>query len=184
VRLTPYRRRTARRCSPRRGRKGWEGLIAKRADSVYSDRRSRDWLEDEVRAGPGARDRRLHRAAGVAYGARRATARLLRRRPAALRGQGRHRLRPGDAARPRRAPARRCAATTRRSPDASIRERGVTWVEPELVAQGRFTGVDAVRAPAPPALPRAARRQAARDVLCARRPRGDGPPGGRAPVEP
>jgi DNA ligase D-like protein (predicted ligase) len=25
--------------------KGWEGVIAKRADSVYSDRRSRDWLK-------------------------------------------------------------------------------------------------------------------------------------------
>ena len=96
----------------------------------------------QVRAGPGARDRRLH-------GAARARATEL----GALLvgyydgdGQLRYAGKVGtgfderDAARPRRAAARRCAATTRRSPTrARSGERGVTWVEPELVAQVGFT---------------------------------------------
>ena len=39
--------------------------------------------------------------------------------------------------------------------DAAHQERGATWVEPELVAAGRLHRVDARRAPAPSALPRA-----------------------------
>ena len=41
---------------------GWEGVIAKRADSVYTDKRSKRLAEVQVRAGPGAGDRRLHAA--------------------------------------------------------------------------------------------------------------------------
>src|SRR5947208_1399176 len=45
IRLTPYRRERGEAFYAEACRKGWEGLIAKRADSVYTDRRSRDWLK-------------------------------------------------------------------------------------------------------------------------------------------
>ena len=92
---------------------------------------------------------------------RRAAARLLRGRAAALRGQGRHRLHPRDAARPRASGSRRCAATTRRSPTRRARATR-PGCEPRLVAQIGFTRVDARRAPAPSAVPRPARRQGRR----------------------
>ena len=160
VRLTPYRNEAGEALFAEACRKGWEGVIAKRADSPYRATRSQRLAEVQVRAGPGARDRRLHGAEGLAHRVRRAAARLLRRRRAPLRRQGRHRLRPRDAARPRRAGCARSPATTRRSPTPTqIRERGITWVEPELVAQVGVHRVDPRRPPAPPALPRAARRQ-------------------------
>ena len=92
----------------------------------------------QVHGRAGARDRRLHRAAGQPQRPRRAAARLLRGRPAALRRQGRH----GLHARPRcatwRRGSRRCAA--RRSPFADVvREPHATWVEPRLVAQVGFS---------------------------------------------
>ena len=79
-------------------RNGLEGVIAKRADSPYRGSRSRDWLklkchaEQELVIGgftapKGSRDR-VRRAAGG----------LQRGRRAPLRREGRHRLRPGDAA--------------------------------------------------------------------------------------
>ena len=154
---------TARSSSREACRKGWEGLIAKRADCPYTDGALARLAEVQVRAGPGAGDRRLHRRRGASRAElRRAAARLLRRRGrAALRRQGRHRLRRGDAARPRRAAARRCAATTPPFADAARDHASATatWVEPELVAADRLHRVDARRPPAPPALPRAARRQ-------------------------
>ena len=58
--------------------------------------------EVQVRPQPGAGDRRLHRAEGLARGAGRAAHRLLRGRRAALRGQGGHRLRRRHAEGPRR----------------------------------------------------------------------------------
>ena len=86
----------------------------------------------------GARHRRLHGAARQPHRPRRAAARLLRRRPPALRGQGR-----APASRRRRCATwprgwRRCAATARRSPtrSASATRRG--WSR-ELVAQVGFT---------------------------------------------
>jgi bifunctional non-homologous end joining protein LigD len=46
VRWTPYRRaHEAERLLAETCRKGWEGLIAKRADSPYAGKRSRDWLK-------------------------------------------------------------------------------------------------------------------------------------------
>ncbi|HEX8067967.1 MAG TPA: non-homologous end-joining DNA ligase [Thermoleophilaceae bacterium] len=45
LRLTPYRRREGRRLYAEACRRGWEGLIAKRADSTYVQARSRDWLK-------------------------------------------------------------------------------------------------------------------------------------------
>ena len=127
-------------CCAEACRNGWEGLIAKRADSPYAGKRSRDWLkfkcsaEQELVIGGYTAPR------GSRERLRRAARRLLRRRRAALRRQGRHRLRR----------ARRCAtlgermasaraAPTRPSAPATRPARDTTWVEPELVAQVGFT---------------------------------------------
>ena len=97
--------------------------------------------EVQVRARAGARRRRLHRAARLAHALRRAAARRLRRRRrAALRGQGRHRVRPRRARLDSATSSRRCGASSSPFADAdAIRERDVTWVRPELVAQVGFT---------------------------------------------
>jgi DNA ligase D-like protein (predicted ligase) len=118
-------------------RKGWEGLIAKRADAPYVHGRSRDWLkfkcsaEQELVVGGytaphgsrtdlgalllGYHDARGLRYAGkVGTGFTRATLRDLAERLAALRRDT--------------------------SPFADeVRERGATWVEPLLVAEVGFS---------------------------------------------
>jgi bifunctional non-homologous end joining protein LigD len=120
-------------------RKGWEGLIAKRADSTYASSRSRDWLKLKCEQGQelviggytapqGSRvefgalllgyydEGRLRYAGKVGTGFDTET----------LHGLGRE-------------------LRTRRTPESpfhdakAIRERGVTWVAPELVAQIAFT---------------------------------------------
>src|SRR5204863_1243942 len=45
VRFTPHRNREGKRLYRDACRRGWEGLIAKRADSPYVHGRSRDWLK-------------------------------------------------------------------------------------------------------------------------------------------
>jgi bifunctional non-homologous end joining protein LigD len=45
VRLTPHRNRDGEALFREACRKGWEGLIAKRAESPYTHGRSRDWLK-------------------------------------------------------------------------------------------------------------------------------------------
>jgi bifunctional non-homologous end joining protein LigD len=120
-------------------RKGWEGLVAKRADSPYAEKRSRDWLKLKCEQGQelviggytapkgsraefgalllGYYDDNLLRYAGkVGTGFDDATLQTLGRRLRELRQDG-----------PPFADA------------ASIRERTATWVEPELVAQVTFT---------------------------------------------
>ena len=115
----PQRRR-ARRYFAEACRKGWEGADRQARRQRRTARRARkDWLKFKCEHGPGARDRRVHGAEGLAHGVRRAAARLLRRRRVPLRGQGRDRLRPRDAARPRRRGCARSPATTRRSPTPS-----------------------------------------------------------------
>ena len=118
-------------------RKGWEGLIAKRADAPYTHGRSRDWLkfkcsaEQELVVGGytaprGSRtdlgalllgyhaDGRLRYAGKVGTGFTRATLRELAGRLAPLRRDS--------------------------SPFADeVRERTATWVEPRLVAQIGFS---------------------------------------------
>jgi DNA ligase D-like protein (predicted ligase) len=137
VRLTPHRNRDGEALFREACRKGWEGLIAKRADSRYTQGRSRDWLkfkcsaEQELVIGgftapKGSRtdlgalllgyydDGALRYAGKVGTGFTQATLRDLAKR-----------LRPlvQDA-----------------SPFADeVRERGVTWVRPELVAQIGFS---------------------------------------------
>ena len=45
IRLTPHRNEAGEAMFEEACRKGWEGVIAKRADSVYTGSRSRDWLK-------------------------------------------------------------------------------------------------------------------------------------------
>jgi DNA ligase D-like protein (predicted ligase) len=121
-------------------RKGWEGLIAKRADSPYATKRSRDWLKFKCEHGQelviggftaprrsreefGAlllgyyRDGELIYAGKVGTGFDRAMLREL-----------------GAEMRKRERPTRPFAGD-----DKIPGVRGATWVEPELVAQIGFT---------------------------------------------
>jgi bifunctional non-homologous end joining protein LigD len=137
VRLTPHRNRDGEALFREACRKGWEGLIAKRADSPYTHGRSKDWLkfkwsaEQELVIGgftapQGSRtelgalllghfeDGRLRYAGKVGTGFTRATLRDLAERLEPLRRDD--------------------------SPFADdVRERHVTWVEPRLVAQIGFS---------------------------------------------
>ena len=51
IRLTTYRNEAGEALFAEACRKGWEGVIAKRADSPYSERRSRDWLKFKCEQG-------------------------------------------------------------------------------------------------------------------------------------
>jgi bifunctional non-homologous end joining protein LigD len=136
VRLTPHRNGDGEALFRDACRKGWEGVIAKRADAPYTHGRSRDWLkfkcsaEQELviggftaprgsRTDLGALLLGYHDARGLRYagkvgtGFTRATLRDLAGRLAPLRRAG--------------------------SPFADeVRERTATWVEPRLVAQIGF----------------------------------------------
>jgi bifunctional non-homologous end joining protein LigD len=139
VRLTPHRNRDGEALFSDACRKGWEGLIAKRADSTYSETRSRDWLKFKCEQGQelviggytspqGSRiefgallvgyyqQDKLRFAGKVGTGFDRPTLRELGTR---LRELGRAEPPFADA--------------------AQIPRRGVTWTEPELVAQVGFT---------------------------------------------
>jgi DNA ligase D-like protein (predicted ligase) len=136
LRWTPHRDADGEAYFEEACRKGWEGVIAKRADSRYAARRSRDWLKFKCGRGQelaiggytaprGTRielgallvgyyeDGSLRYAGKVGTGFDRPTLRALGERLRALRRDD--------------------------SPFADeIRERDVTWVEPELVAQVGF----------------------------------------------
>jgi bifunctional non-homologous end joining protein LigD len=139
VRLNPHRNEQGEKLFSEACQKGLEGIIAKRADSPYRATRSRDWLKFKCEKGQelviggftaprgsrtelgalllGYHDGAALRYAGkVGTGFDRATLRDLGARLRALR-----RDEPPFA------------------DPAEIRERGVTWVEPELVAQVAFT---------------------------------------------
>ena len=139
VRWTPYRNRDGEALFVEACRKGWEGLIAKRADSPYVTTRSRDWLKLKCEHGQelviggytapqGSRaefgalllgyyqDGRLEYAGKVGTGFDAETLCSL--------GARLRELRRDD---PPFADA------------GAIRERGVSWVEPQLVAQVGFT---------------------------------------------
>jgi bifunctional non-homologous end joining protein LigD len=137
LRLTPHRNRDGEALFADACRKGWEGLIAKRADAPYTHGRSRDWLkfkcaaEQELVIGGYTPPRgsrtdlgalllghydggRLRYAGKVGTGFTQATLRDLAARLEPLRVE--------------------------RSPFADeVRERGAVWVEPQLVAQVGFT---------------------------------------------
>jgi len=139
VRLTPHRNEHGTALFEEACGKGWEGLMAKRADSPYTEKRSRDWLKFKCEHGQelvvggytaprGSRsefgalllgyyeDGELRYAGKVGTGFDEVTLRDLGAR---LRALARAHAPFADA--------------------ASIRERGASWVEPELVAQVGFT---------------------------------------------
>ncbi len=140
VRLTPYRNEAGEALFEQACRKGWEGVVAKRADSPYRATRSRDWLKFKCEQGQelviggytapqGSRtdfgalllgyydDRgELAYAGKVGTGFDQA---MLRDLGARLRDLER-------------------SASPFADPSA-IRPRGAKWVEPELVAQVGFT---------------------------------------------
>ena len=139
IRWTPYRNAAGEELFAQACRSGWEGLIAKRADSPYTAKRSRDWLKFKCEQGQelviggyteprGSRielgallmghfeDGALRYAGEVGTGFDRPTLRAL--------GGALRRLRRPDAP---------------FADETSIRERGVTWVDPQLVAQVAFT---------------------------------------------
>jgi bifunctional non-homologous end joining protein LigD len=139
VRWTQHRNRDGEALFEEACRKGWEGLIAKRADSPYVTTRSRDWLKFKCEHGQelviggytaprgsrvefGAlllgyyRDGRLEYAGKVGTGFDTET---LHELGAQLRADERETPPFADA--------------------HTIKERGATWVEPRLVAEIGFT---------------------------------------------
>lgn len=137
LRLSTHRNGSGEAMFDHACRQGWEGVIAKRADSAYRETRSRDWLKLKCEAGQelviggftaprGSRtelgalllgyydDGQLRYAGKVGTGFDRETLEDLGRRLRALRRDG--------------------------TPFAdAIRETGITWVTPQLVAQVAFT---------------------------------------------
>ena len=120
-------------------RKGWEGVIAKRADSAYTDRRSRDWLKFKCEQGQElvVGGYTAPRGARTEFGAL-----LLGYYDGdALRYAGK--VGTGFDTDTLRSIGRELRArATDSSPfadAAQIRERATTWVAPELVAQVAFT---------------------------------------------
>jgi bifunctional non-homologous end joining protein LigD len=137
VRLTPHRNRDGEVLFREACRKGWEGLIAKRADAPYVHGRSRDWLKLKCSA-----EQELVIGGYTApKGSRTDLGALLlgyydggRLRYAGKVGTGFTRATLRDLA-GRLAPLERAE-----SPFADgVRERGATWVEPRLVAQIGFS---------------------------------------------
>jgi bifunctional non-homologous end joining protein LigD len=139
VRWTPYRNRDGEAMFKEACRKGWEGVMAKRADSPYVTTRSRDWLKFKCEHGQelviggytaprgsrvefGAlllgyyRDGQLHYAGKVGTGFNTETLHEL--------GAQLRRIKRDD---PPFIGARQ------------IKERGARWVEPRLVAEVGFT---------------------------------------------
>jgi bifunctional non-homologous end joining protein LigD len=137
VRLTPYRNRDGEALYREACQKGWEGVIAKRADAPYVHGRSRDWLkfkcsaEQELVIGGYTAPRGSRTDLGALLLGHYEDGRL---RYAGKVGTGFSRETLRDLA-GRLAPLRRA-----RSPFADeVRESGSTWVEPELVAQVGFS---------------------------------------------
>jgi DNA ligase D-like protein (predicted ligase) len=137
IRLTAHRNRDGEAFFAEACRKGWEGLIAKRADAPYTHGRSRDWLkfkcsaEQELVVGGYTAPRGSRTDLGALLLGYYADGRL---RYAGKVGTGFTRATLHDLAR-KLAPLRRDA-----SPFADeVRERGATWVEPRLVAQVGFS---------------------------------------------
>jgi bifunctional non-homologous end joining protein LigD len=137
VRLTPHRNRDGEALFREACRKGWEGLIAKRAESPYVHGRSRDWLkfkcsaEQELVIGGFTAPRGSRTDLGALLLGYYDNGQL---RYAGKVGTGFNHAELGRLA-GLLAPLRRDD-----SPFADeVRERHVTWVEPELVAEVGFS---------------------------------------------
>jgi len=139
VRWTPHRRAHGTTLLPDACARGWEGLVAKREDSAYTATRSRDWLK--LKCGHG--QELVIGGFTEPKGSRTDFGALLlgyykagRLRYAGKVGTGFDRVELHEL-------GRRLSSLRRDDPPftgaASIRERGVTWVEPRLVAEVGFT---------------------------------------------
>jgi bifunctional non-homologous end joining protein LigD len=139
LRITPHRNRAGEVAFEQACRRGWEGLVAKRAQSPYTASRSRDWLKLKCAQGQelviggytpprGSRsdfgallvghyaDGELRYAGKVGTGFDHQTLKALGERLRAARSSSSPFADPSE-----------------------IRERGAHWVEPNLVAQVAFT---------------------------------------------
>jgi DNA ligase D-like protein (predicted ligase) len=137
LRLTPSHKRDGERLYAEACRKGWEGLIAKRADAPYTHGRSRDWLkfkcsaEQELVIGGYTAPRGSRVDLGALLLGHFENGRL---RYAGKVGTGFTQATLADLA-ARLAPLRRES-----SPFSDVvREPHATWVEPRLVAQVGFS---------------------------------------------
>ena len=140
IRLTAYRNQAGEEMYEEACAKGWEGVIAKRADSTYGAARSRDWLKFKCERG----QELVIGGFTAPQGSRTEFGALLlgyHDEDGALRYAGK--VGTGfDHATLRELGARLRERATPDSPfagDEQIRERGVSWVAPELVAQVAFT---------------------------------------------
>ena len=117
---------------------GWEGVIAKRRDSPYEQRRSKHWLKMKCEETRGVRRRRVHRSPGRTGRARRAARRPVRGGRLRLRGEGRHRLRHEAPART----ARRLDALEIPKPpftkSVGLPRVRAHWVRPEIAVRVAF----------------------------------------------
>jgi DNA ligase D-like protein (predicted ligase) len=139
LRFTTHRNEAGEALYEEACRKGWEGVIAKRADSPYAQRRSRDWLKfkcenaQELVIGGYTAPRGSRTEFGALL--------LGYYDDGALRYAGK--VGTGfDTAALQSLGAQLRALGTDRPPFAdpgSIRERGASWVSPSLVAQVAFT---------------------------------------------
>jgi bifunctional non-homologous end joining protein LigD len=138
VRLTPYRRRDGEAMFREACRRGWEGLIAKRADRPYTGARSHDWLkfkcsnEQELVIGGYTEPRGSRVVLGALLVGYFRNGQL---RYAGKVGTGFDRAALEDLGRRLRPLRREQSAFV----DDDVPTRGTTWVEPRLVAQIAFT---------------------------------------------
>jgi DNA ligase D-like protein (predicted ligase) len=143
LRLTPHRNRDGEALFERACRRGWEGVIAKRADSEYRHTRSRDWLKFKCEAG----QELVIGGFTAPRGSRTDFGALLvgYHEAADAAGPLRYAGKVGtgfDGDMLRELGERLRASATDSCPFAdprSIREAHVTWVQPALVAQLGFT---------------------------------------------
>jgi bifunctional non-homologous end joining protein LigD len=137
IRFTPHRARSGERFLEEACRKGWEGLIAKRAGAPYRHHRSRDWLKLKC----GNRQELVIGGYTDPQGSRTGFGALLvgyyeggKLRYAGKVGTG------YDDALLRELGARLARMERRTSPFASApRVKGVHWVSPRLVGEVGFT---------------------------------------------
>jgi bifunctional non-homologous end joining protein LigD len=139
LRWTPHRNRDGEALFKDACRKGWEGVIAKRADSPYSSSRSKDWQKFKCEAG----QELVIGGFTAPRGSRTELGALLlgyyadgQLRYAGKVGTGFDRATLEDLGRQLRALQR--SSTPFADADA-IREAGITWVQPQLVAAVAFT---------------------------------------------
>ena len=143
LRLTPHRNRDGRELFERACRRGWEGVVAKRADSPYRATRSRDWLKFKCEAGQELviGGFTAPRGSRTDFGALLVGYHDRDDRSGPLRYAGKVGTGfDGDTLASLGAELRRLATDACPFADPrSIREAHVTWVTPRLVAQLGFT---------------------------------------------